>query len=332
MLEYLAQKFGPEHGPKPSNESELRETGAHLSQNAAASNNMNKTALTPSLDESSSTALRSRTPVELSNCKPSDSKGDARQVQFSQDIAGLPVSSGEGSLRRSMEQMPKYLKGPTLSDVRNELDPQRGCNSCVFPRDTTTFTSDTKIWEYMTEARVRTLLAQCELGIDESAMDELARKICGMPTSKRDTKFISYRKIFTILILLEKQSEIASFVNEQLHDSLLPLPKVEDADNPHRPRLQDSNICHPCFKNWEKPKLRVFGRYQMEMCAPFFKYNEGGKKYHHYKFPEDIALPFLNAGTTAELGSGASADVIPVELPEAHGNLRTFRREVKHVS
>lgn len=115
---------------------------------------------------------------------------------------------------------------PVLSAIgqaRDYLMPTAGCDAKFFPNCSTSFTSDSKIWEYMTKSKVLTLLEECELSLDEKAMDDLAGTICYIPSSPEDVDFISYRKVFTVLIFLGLHDKISQFVGEQFNDDLLPL-------------------------------------------------------------------------------------------------------------
>ncbi|KAH7002299.1 kinase-like domain-containing protein [Ilyonectria destructans] len=170
----------------------------------------------------------------------------------------------------------------------------------------------------MTENRVRMILDQCELGVDDSEKADTAQTICGMPSSKTDIDFTSYRKVFTILILMEKHDQILHFIKEQLHDSLLPLQSIGDRDNIHHIGLPNSSVLHPCFQSWSIKSIKDFGTYQLKLSAPFFK--DYGDECRHYFFPKNVALPFIPV--RRKEFEGAFSSVTKVRLPKHHGNLR----------
>lgn len=98
------------------------------------------------------------------------------------------------------------------------------------------------------EAR-RTILDKCELvRFSDEEKSDLARNICGMPSSRADTEFVSYRKILAILILIRKQDQIRFFVEKHLDNGLLPLQNIRDSNNEYQLALANSNVRHPCFQ------------------------------------------------------------------------------------
>lgn len=174
---------------------------------------------------------------------------------------------------------------PVLSAIAqacNYLTPNPGCDAKFFPSCSSSFTSDSKIWEYMTKSKVSTLLEECELGLDKKAMDDLAETICYIPSSADDVDFISYRKVFTVLILLRLHDKILQFVKEQFHDDLLPLCNEESLNDP-------AYKYHACFQNWSLIDMRSFVRCAKEVSAPFVKKVEPGKRCNCCKFPKEGA-------------------------------------------
>ncbi|KAK7422821.1 hypothetical protein QQX98_001383 [Neonectria punicea] len=139
-----------------------------------------------------------------------------------------------------------------------------------------------------------------------------------MPSSRTDTDFVSYRKVLTILIFIEKQDQIRSFIDNQLHDGLLPLQKIGDSSNDCQLVLPNSNVLHPCFQGWENVHVSSFENYQRKLNAPYFKFEDDICR--HYCFPENVALPFIHQDPCIE---GGFAHVMKVALPREHGNLET---------
>lgn len=224
---------------------------------------------------------------------------------------------------------PRSDRRLTLSEVRNRLTPRQGCDENFFQSCSESFISDSEIWSYMTEDCVRLILNECEPGSSTNEREDiadLAKTICGMPSSKTDTEFISYRKVFAILILMKMHNKIRDFISEQIHDNLLPLKYEGSHKNPSAILVPGSNTCNPCFEGWDTADAKSFLEWQMQFCAPFFKQ---GKRSYHYTFPSKIALPFLSLPNSRPgQDGGGSGMVTKVELPQGHGDLQTFVRSL----
>lgn len=172
----------------------------------------------------------------------------------------------------------------------------------------------------MDQPKVRAILDQCGLeGVSDDEKDWLASRICSKPRSKTDIGFKSYRKILALLIRIQKQGHIRRFVDEELHDGLLPLKQVDGPDGCVQLVLDERSGPHPCFADWDHEHIADFAWKQWEMCAPFFKTENDDLR--HYIFPGGIAIPLIPAGEGQVEGAGGH--VAKVQLPEAHGNLRT---------
>lgn len=227
-----------------------------------------------------------------------------------------------GELRPSTPISDRRL---TLSEVRNCLTPRRGCDANFFPSCSESFISDSEVWSYMKEDSVRLILNECEPGSSKSEREDiadLAKTICGMPSSETDIDFISYRKVFAILILMKMHNKIRDFISEQIHDNLLPLKYKGSHKDPSAILVPGSDTCNRCFEGWDTADVKSFLEWQMQFCAPFFKQ---GERSYHYAFPSKIALPFLSLNDSRPgQDEGGSGTVTKVELPQGHGNLKTY--------
>lgn len=117
--------------------------------------------------------------------------------------------------------------------------------------------------------------------------------------SKHSSK-TSRRKIFAILLLIEKPDKILDFIQEGLHDSDLPFRK--DPENGQRGEWQFKNKDEPakplaCFKHWSPLFLDLFDEYQWYTLSPFFSRAEGSdrasERVLHYRLEDRHILPFI---------------------------------------
>lgn len=140
MWEYLAHKFYP-GTPAIDSQDFIIETGSHLSAgripktesiiNINHGDNQPKTE--PSFDDSSVINLPSELPSEEHEARITDSMKGFRQVQFASHIATMILEPDTGPPSPTRHTLSKSPHGVTLSDVRNQLVAQKGCDRRLFP-------------------------------------------------------------------------------------------------------------------------------------------------------------------------------------------------------
>ena len=133
-----------------------------------------------------------------------------------------------------------------------------------------------------------------------SQIREYSRKICEeipQPSDDDDgrpPKIKSFKKIFAILVLIEKTTSISKFLEEDVNDLHLPLVKIENGQRGARfdlrkPRLRDQSL--ECFRNWSQFNVRAFEEWQWVTVAPFF--HRGSRKdVQHFPLQDSVMLPF----------------------------------------
>ncbi|KAK0726252.1 kinase-like domain-containing protein [Apiosordaria backusii] len=136
---------------------------------------------------------------------------------------------------------------------------------------------------------------------DESTILRYARKICAETTEDRTdgkktkTKAVTFRKIFAILVLVEKSSAITKFLREHINDSDLPLIRIKKRPGEcdlRCSRKPDRKL--KCFKGgWSPLQIRNFEEWQWTTLAPFFSKSEGEKEVNHYVLQDRVIMPFL---------------------------------------
>ncbi|KAG4432451.1 hypothetical protein IFR05_012066 [Cadophora sp. M221] len=184
----------------------------------------------------------------------------------------------------------------------------------------------------------------------EKKIAKYAREICGVEYSENGVKKAAcYRKIFVILVLIDKTPAIVKFLEMELSDRNLPLQLV---DTPKKPGLKELRLSRDperrlkCFsRSWNQHHIRDFSNYQWTTISPFFA-KGGHKKVSHYPLQDNAILPFISAscesgrskGRTVEFEGGFSR-VIKVDIhPDHHnfddttngGNSRSFAVKCLH--
>ena len=152
---------------------------------------------------------------------------------------------------------------------------------------------------------------------------EYARSASGTEDEKRSRdaqkpEETSYRKIFAILLLIDRPSRIRSFIEEGVSDADLPLVKM-----PRTNRLQgclelrrkNSHTPLLCFKKWRGSTVARFEQRQWTVLAPFFARSNGKNNSHLELEPEEI-LPFTSWRVAAD--PGGFGQVYRVEIHPDH--------------
>ncbi|KAF4625921.1 hypothetical protein G7Y89_g12242 [Cudoniella acicularis] len=113
-------------------------------------------------------------------------------------------------------------------------------------------------------------------------------------TDNRELVIKSFRKVFAILLLIERPGTIGRFIDEEVYDVDLPLRKVPRKKNSKAfslCRRDGSDSSLKCFEGWNRATLERFERSQWRVMAPFFSGGEK-KKVKHYTLEPDEILPF----------------------------------------
>ena len=138
---------------------------------------------------------------------------------------------------------------------------------------------------------------------EEDVIRKYAKKICEEeempPTASQDDRPRTkcFRKIFVILVLIDKTAAVGKFLDEDVSDADLPLVRI-----PRRNErgLFDLRLSRnpdrvlKCFRNkWNQLHIRNFEEWQWTTLAPYF-----GKGEHrdvlHYELANQVILPFTS--------------------------------------
>jgi hypothetical protein len=176
---------------------------------------------------------------------------------------------------------------------------------------------------------------------NSKSIAEYARKICE-ETEFEDNgirKIKCFRKIFVILVLIEKTPAIIKFLDKGVNDSDLPLEKVE---RKHERGAYDLRLSRnpnkrlKCFsKQWNQLHIRNFEEFQWTTLSPFF--GKGGhKQVKHYPLQDQVILPFIEVETRKDRIStyralefeGGFGRVFKVDIHPDHHNFESVSKNV----
>lgn len=137
----------------------------------------------------------------------------------------------------------------------------------------------------------------------------------------------SYRKIFTILALIEKADTIPEFLREGVHDGDLPLMKLEKDGKPGIFKLgrksQEGKAAYPlrCFKTFSRINFLNFEDYQWAVLAPIFD-RPHKNDVNYYDLDDPVILPFMEEEEVSEGGFGR---ISRVKIHPDHHNFKDSR-------
>jgi hypothetical protein len=106
----------------------------------------------------------------------------------------------------------------------------------------------------------------------------------------------TYRKIFAMLVRMDKVNSIFKFIEEEVSDEELPLmqyipPEETQGNSIQLRRKNGATRPLKCFDGWKDKSVRHFFRDQWEMVSPFFAQGEHCNV-RHYQLADADILPF----------------------------------------
>lgn len=109
----------------------------------------------------------------------------------------------------------------------------------------------------------------------------------------------SFKKIFTILVMIEETSSILKFLQEDINDINLPLENHPWGRNSSLYDLRRGGTNTEkleCFKSWTQFKIEAFYEWQWATISPFF--HKGFRKdVKHFLLHDSVILPFMPDGS-----------------------------------
>lgn len=159
-------------------------------------------------------------------------------------------------------------------------------------------------------------LQNCFEYLDPTETATLTRTICGGR---------SFKKIFSLLALVDKLSDIRNFIDENIDDNDLPLVKVYPRDSNlftlgSCVSSDDHVLPIACLSRWAPATIRVFEEWQWSTLTPTFQCGEP-KNTTHSRLSDDMPLPFTadsQDGTEDKSIQGGYSTVFKVTIHPSH--------------
>jgi hypothetical protein len=157
-------------------------------------------------------------------------------------------------------------------------------------------------------------------------LDYYTGQIWGITKSPNPT---SRRKIFAILVLLQKVAPILHFIEHDLYDKDLPFILIEGPGPGYfqLSRKRKGGATEPIAfcqdpNAWPTYLLECFESYQRQLLAPYFELSTKSKpKVLHYNLEGNRILPFIEVDKkNASAHCGGFGDVWRVKIHPAHHN------------
>lgn len=178
-------------------------------------------------------------------------------------------------------------------------------------------------------------------GIEVSLVNEIWEAE-GSETSSLTTR----RKIFAILVLVEKVPAIIDFIQQGLFDNDLPFVFRDGTGDragsfdvyrkvKQRDRKPDNEVELQFFQEWNDSTLDSFNQNQWQLLAPFFSLvSKDNTNVSHYNLGSNVVLPFIEDDVVDEPPAqhGGFAEVRRVKIHRAHQDLSMPGNEADHPS
>ncbi|KAK3986450.1 putative negative regulator of the PHO system [Cladorrhinum sp. PSN332] len=184
-----------------------------------------------------------------------------------------------------------------------------------FPRGSVEALIKEKVVSQMIKEEQHKLKNALKRPITDSMIAQYARTVCQS----------GYRKMFAILVMLERAWEIALFVEDKLSDGDLPLLaySVGSSGRLVEMRRKDSpNQRLACCQNWSPRTHEEFDKEQWGLISPFFARGKL-RRAHFYELSKKDILPWTKEDSKVHQGGYASISRIQI-----HPNHHNFERNM----
>lgn len=137
-----------------------------------------------------------------------------------------------------------------------------------------------------------------------------------------------YRKLFAILVLIEKEDSLQQLISESIRDVSLSL-KLETSDIGSSLTLLESNSPLSCFSDWDDEELKRFESTQWLVLQLFFTFPEADTDaVQHLFLDRKLVLPILE-DTSLSLAQGGYGKVHRVQIHKPDTVNRRVRIRIK---
>ncbi|KAI0126787.1 hypothetical protein BJ170DRAFT_596356 [Xylariales sp. AK1849] len=150
-------------------------------------------------------------------------------------------------------------------------------------------------------------------------------------------KEASLRRLFAILILIDRADQISKFIQENISDDDLPLMSVTGTKPGFRELRRRKAEAEElmCFRRWKQHEIESFSRWQWAMSAPFFSKGKNAQA-KFYPLWDEVILPFTENSRretkhslhSGEIHQGGYGTVFRVKIHPEHHDF-TVNRNMK---
>lgn len=188
-------------------------------------------------------------------------------------------------------------------------------------RDKKGFFPEITFTEVIHEQTVREELKRYPTWFESDTVEQITAIVCG------DKPF---RKIFTLLVVINKLADIKLFIDDGVSDECLPLSRVSRPDSENTFQLSHNRTStRPigpggCFSNWDAIDIWTFEEWQWTTISPILK-RGSRRNIKHLIFRDEISLPFTEDSrysSGSEVIQGGFSTVFKVHIHPANHNFR----------
>lgn len=202
-----------------------------------------------------------------------------------------------------------------------------------------------KLSDIINETTVKDLFRN--RGVEEKRAEKMLSGVFAKwearPT-RRDTRILTYnperaatrrRRIFAILVLINKVEAIEAFIDNGIDDSALPLKTInngpgyglyaESGSDAHSNDRTFQQRFASCFSSFTDRELRGFRIHQQSIHVPFFQFASEDARIFYYDLDKNCVLPFMKAEKLQLGGYGSVEKVVVHPAHHNYGGIRKVR-------
>lgn len=179
------------------------------------------------------------------------------------------------------------------------------------------FFPETIFTELIYEQRVREELKQFPQWFDSATVEAITASVCGDKP---------LRKIFCLLLIMDKLVDIKLFIDDGVFDECLPLMRLSRPHSGNTLRAGPSSSSERpiqqlrCFDNWNKIDIWTFQEWQWTTLSPILKQGKR-RNVKHLILHDEQSLPFTTdsrQSSVSEVIEGGFSTVFKVHIHPAN--------------
>lgn len=184
-------------------------------------------------------------------------------------------------------------------------------------KDKKGFFPETTFTEVINKQTVRQELKRYPLWFDSNTVELVTETVCGERP---------LRRIFTVLVIMNRLADIKSFIDDSVSDESLPLVRMSETNSRSTFQLGSNRISKrrvqqlACFANWDAIDIWTFEEWQWTTLSPVL---ERGRRrdVKHLNLRDELSLPFTTDSrhsSQAHVIEGGFSTVFKVHIHPAN--------------